>query len=360
MNDRHRIDVRAVILGALALCGCAGSTPAVQTPSSGASRDNVAEKNTDGFIPITEENFAHAETAKNFRNWAARGANEHLTHMRGIPPRGDAAPTIQMNDDTLYSVIIAEVDEQDEVTFTIPETDVYMAVQVVNEGGHGLHYVVDEGTHTVKVDSQFAFLIYRSGTEKGLDAARAAQDLIEDEGFKFGTYEVKNYDYDEVQRWVERYREETRDYVLEYTFPRSASEITDLHQWNLEVANGWGGSSPEVGVSNKYTNSKFMDGATCYQTTFENPRSVYFTSVTAYDRNRYLLEGVRNVSSYTWTMNRNGTTTVSFNCGDEAPNNIDTKGQTFSFTMRYYGVSQKVMDGEIAPTKTVKKGTAPM
>lgn len=103
-----------------------------------------------------------------------------------------------------------------------------------------------------------------------------------------------------------------------------------------------------------------MDGATCYQTTFENPRSVYFTSVTAYDRNRYLLEGVRNVSSYTWTMNRNGTITVSFNCGDEAPNNIDTKGQTFSFTMRYYGVSQKVMDGEIAPTKTVKKGTAPM
>ena len=114
MNDRHRIDVRAVILGTLALCGCAGSTPAVQTPSSGASRDNVAEKNTDGFIPITKENFAHAETAKNFRNWAARGANEHLTHMRGIPPRGDAAPTIQMNDDTLYSVIIAEVDEQDE------------------------------------------------------------------------------------------------------------------------------------------------------------------------------------------------------------------------------------------------------
>jgi len=252
-----------------------------------------------------------------------------------------------------------QVDDQGEVTFTIPETDVYMAVQVVNEGGHGLHYVVDDGTHTVKVDSQFAFLIYRSGTEKGLDAARAAQDLIDDDGFKFETYEVKSYDYDDVQRWVERYREETRDYVLEYTFPRSASEITDLHQWNLEVANGWGGSSPEVGVSNKYTNSKFMDGATCYQTTFENPGSVYFTSVTAYDEDRYLFEGVRNVSSYTWTMNRNGTITVSFNCGDEAPNNIDTNGQTFSFTMRYYGVSQEVMDGQIAPTKTVKKGTAP-
>jgi len=42
------------------------------------------------------------------------------------------------------------------------------------------------------------------------------------------------------------------------------------------------------------------------------------------------------------------------NCGAEAINNIDTKGQDFSFTMRYYGVSQKVFDGKITPEKTVK------
>ncbi len=42
---------------------------------------------------ITEANFAAAETAKNFRNWASRGANEGIAHMRELPPRGDAAPT---------------------------------------------------------------------------------------------------------------------------------------------------------------------------------------------------------------------------------------------------------------------------
>jgi hypothetical protein len=307
-----------------------------------------------GTIEITEQNFAQAETAKNFRNWASRGANEGISHMRQLPPRGDAAPTIQMNDDTLYSVVITEADEQGEVTFTIPETDVYMAVQVVNEGGHGQHYIVEDGTHTVKVDSKHAFLIYRSGMEKGMEAAKAAQKLIPDDTFIFGTYEVKPYDYEQVQTWVERYREETRDYVLEYTFPSSASEITDLHQWNLENANGWGGASPVVNVSNKYTNSVFMDGETCYQTTFDNPKSVYFTSVTAYDTGRYLMEGVNNVNSHTWEPNANGTVTVSFNCSEGAKNNIDTRGERFSFTMRYYGVSQGVLDGKIAPEKSVK------
>jgi len=307
-------------------------------------------------ISITEANFAQAETAKNFRNWASRGANEGIAHMRELPPRGDAAPTIQMNDDTLYSVVITETDEDGMVTFTIPESDVYMAVQVVNEGGHGEHYIVDDGRHTVKVASEHAFLIYRSGMERGIEAAREAQDLIPDDTFKFGTYAIKPYDYEEVQEWVEKYREETRGYVLEYTFPRNASAITDLHQWNLENANGWGGASPEVDVANKYTNSVFLEANTCYTTTFEDPQSVYFTSVTAYDYGRYLMEGVNSVNSYTWDKNADETITVSFNCGDEAINNIDTKGEKYSFTMRYYGVTQKVLDGNISPTKTVVDG----
>lgn len=97
-----------------------------------------------------------------------------------------------------------------------------------------------------------------------------------------------------------------------------------------------------------------LSGKKCLTTTFDDPESKYFTSVTAYDKNRYLLEGVKHVSSHTWKKNKDNTITVSFNCGTEAINNIDTKGQDFSFTMRYYGVSQKVFDGEITPEKTVK------
>ena len=258
-----------------------------------------------------------------------------------------------MNDDTLYSVVIAE-NIDDHIRFTIPEVDVYMAVQVVTEGGHGQHYVVNSGDYNVPIETDFAFLIYRTGTDKGLDAARSAQDKIKDDMFKFGTYKIQNYDYEEVEEWTARLTAETQGKPFKYTFPRTSKDVTDLHQWNLENANGWGGSSPEVNVANLYANSIMLSGDKCLTTTFDDPESKYFTSITAYDKSRYLIEGVKHVSSNFWKKNENGTITVSFNCGENAPNNIDTKGQDFSFTMRYYGVSQKVMDGKIEPEKTVK------
>ncbi|MGR5094010.1 DUF1254 domain-containing protein [Vibrio maritimus] len=305
-------------------------------------------------IEITEQNYAHAETARNYRNWVALGANQQITHMRNLPPRGKDAPTVQMNDDTLYSVAVVEaVDGM--VTFEIPESDVYMAVQVVNEGGHGEHYVVGEGSYTAAIETDYAFLIYRTGTEKGLEAARTAQDKIKTDTLKFGTYELQDYDYQEVEAWTSTLTAETQGQVFTYTFPRTSKEVTDLHQWNLENANGWGGSSPEVNVANLYTNSVMLDAEQCQTTSFEKPESKYFTSVTPYDESRYLIAGANHISSNDWVTNGDGTVTVSFNCGSNAINNIDTNGQDFSFTVRYYGVSQKVMNGEIAPEKTVIK-----
>jgi len=309
--------------------------------------DSLAEP-----IKVIEENYAHAETARNFRNWVKLGANQDIAHMHQLPPRGKSAPTVQMNDDTLYSIVITEADKG-YIRFSIPDVNVYMAVQVVNEGGHGQHYVVEAGEYNVLIESEFAMLIYRTGTEKGLDEARKAQGKIKSDMFRFGTYTVKNYDYEEVEVWTSRLTAETQGATFEYTFPRISSDITDLHQWNLENANGWGGSSPDVNVANKYTNSVLLSGQKRLTTTFENPESKYFTSITAYDKNRYLMEGVKNVNSHTWVKNEDGTITVSFNCGDEAVNNIDTKGHDFTFTMRYYGVNQKVVDGKITPEKTV-------
>ena len=326
------------------LSACARNQPAEM---------NLEEKVNSNTIKITEANYAKAETARNYKNWLKFGANNNIAHTKQLPPRGKAAPTVQMNDDTLYSVVITEA-VNGKVQFSIPKSDVYIAVQVVTEGGHGQQYVVGEGDYDVSVETKYAFLIYRTGTEKGLDAARSAQQLIKDDTFKFGTYKLPNYDFEEVEEWTARLTKETSGSAFEYTFPRTSKDITDLHQWNLENANGWGGSSPEVNVANKYTNSVILSSGECLSTTFDNPESKYFTSITAYDSSRYLIKGVRHISSHTWQENKDGTITVSFNCGDNAVNNIDTKGTDFTFTMRYYGLSQKVMDGKISPEKTVK------
>ena len=305
---------------------------------------------SDTTIAVTAENFSHAETARNYRNWAAQGANKMFVMMPGLPPRGKAAATVQMNDDTLYgSAIVEAVDGK--VTFSIPDTDNYLAVQVVTERGHGQQYVVEDGVYNLPVESQYAFLIYRSGTEHGIDVAKANLGKVDVTDFNFATsYQVQPYDYDEVEKWVKRYTQEVNSMDnFTYTFPRTSKDVTDLHQWNLENAAGWGGASPEAFVGNKYANSSKMKAGTCYTSTFDDPENQFFTSITAYDNDKYLMEDVRSISSHTWDKNSDGTITVSFNCGETAPNNIDTQGTEFNFTSRHYGVNPKVINSAKDP-----------
>ncbi|MPW30306.1 DUF1214 domain-containing protein [Agarivorans sp. B2Z047] len=301
-------------------------------------------------LTVTKENFTHAETARNFRNWGSKGATHEFFIMQGLPPRGKAAPTVQMNDDTLYGVAIVKA-VNGEVTFSVPQTNNYMAVQVVTERGHGQHYVVEDGHYQLPVESEYAFILYRSGTGNGIDASRQALEKVNTADFNFATdYQVQPYDYAEVEAWVSKYTQEVNQMDrFTYTFPRTSDLVTDQHQWNLENAAGWGGASPEAYVGNKYSNSPQLQADTCYSSTFENPQNKFFTSITAYDSDKYLMEGVSNVNSHTWVENQDGSITVSFNCGESAKNNIDTKGANFTFTTRHYGVNPKVMEAAEDP-----------
>ncbi|GEM79193.1 DUF1254 domain-containing protein [Vibrio superstes] len=305
-------------------------------------------------LKVTKENFAHAETARMYRNWMAAGkANQQFAVLQNLPPRGDKAPTVQMNDDTLYGVaIVKAVDGQ--VTFDIPDTgDTYMSVQVVTENGHGEYLIVDDGVHTVPVtDSSTAFLIYRSGVENGLEKSREGLAKVDTSKFNFATdYQIPNYDFNAVEKQVGE-RKRVVDGIVEkegvftYTFPRTPEQVTDLTQWNLENAAGWGGASPVALEGNKYVNSPVINGSACYTTTFEDPENRFFTSITAYDMEKYLIDGAKAQNSHSWEVNSDKTVTVSFNCGQDAINNIDTNGQDFTITTRHYGATEAVIKSE--------------
>lgn len=324
---------------------------------------SVNEKPTEDSktIKVTAENFSHAETARMYRNWIARGkANQQFAILPSLPPRGDKAPTVQMNDDTLYGVAILNVVDG-KVTFEIPETNNYFSVQVVTENGHGEYLIVEDGVHTVPVtDTETVFLIYRSGVEIGANAdegiANALTQLkkVDTSKFDFATeFSLPNYNFSEVMAEVDQRKAVVdqiveRDGVFTYTFPRTPAEVTDLTQWNLENAAGWGGASPVVLEGNKYVNSPFIDGDTCKTTTFKDPKNKFFTSVTAYDSEKYLIEGAVAINSYSWEVNDDQTVTISFNCGDDAINNIDTSayGKDFTITTRHYGATQAVIDSK--------------
>jgi hypothetical protein len=339
--------------------------PLITVLSAFSTNINASEASTtsgdDATIAITPENFSHAETARMYRNWISRGkANEQFAILTALPPRGDKAPTVQMNDDTLYGVaVINAVDGK--VTFEIPETNNYFSVQVVTENGHGEYLIVEDGLHTLPVTrTDTAFLIYRSGVEIGDSVeggiANAVTQLkkVDTTKFNFATDLIlPNYNFTEVEAEVDKRKAIVdeiveRDGVFTYTFPRTPDQITDLTQWNLENAAGWGGASPVVLEGNKYVNSPFIDGDTCKTTTFEDPKNRFFTSVTAYDAEKYLIEGAVAINSYSWEANADGTVTISFNCGDDAINNIDTSayGKDFTITTRHYGATQEVIDSK--------------
>ncbi|TWX69601.1 DUF1254 domain-containing protein [Colwellia demingiae] len=325
------------------------------------SLESTEASGEQGTIIINDANFSHAETARMYRNWIAKGhANEQFAILPTLPPRGDKAPTVQMNDDTLYGVAVLNVVDG-KVTFDIPETNNYFSVQVVTENGHGEHLIVEDGVHTLPVtDTETVFLIYRSGVEigtntvEGIANALAQLKKVDTSKFDFATdFTLPNYDFTEVEAEVNKRKAVVdqiveRDGVFTYTFPRTPAEITDLTQWNLENAAGWGGASPIVLEGNKYVNSPFIDGDKCETTTFEDPQNRFFTSVTAYDSEKYLIEGAVAINSYSWEVNADKTVTISFNCGDDAINNIDTSayGKDFTITTRHYGATQAVIDSK--------------
>ncbi len=88
--------------------------------------------------------------------------------------------------------------------FEIPDNvEVYTSVQVIDQYGHGQHYVVTKGkaqrlTLIPLMVLPHAFLIFRSGLEKGMDAAKANQDKLTTWGLVSGDFKVPNYDFKAV------------------------------------------------------------------------------------------------------------------------------------------------------------------
>lgn len=61
------------------------------------------------------------------------------------------------------------------------------------------------------------------------------------------------------------------------------------------------------------------------------------------------MEGDSHINSYTWKSNKDGSTTIHFNCGKDKLNNITSNGAEYNYIVRSYGVGQKILDEEINP-----------
>jgi hypothetical protein len=307
-------------------------------------------------ILVTTENFAQAETAWNFTNWAKKGSDKKLIHLRDVAPTGSGAPTVRMNWDTLYSVRIVKVADDKTFTVHLPDSDLYMSAHILDSDGFAPYYIVEKGKdHEVKVNTDYALIIFRTEildrmSEESLKITHASQDKIKVTGMMDAGYVAPNFDQEQMEKLRKEYKQEFLDSGITLTYAAKAGEV-DQHILNLSHAAGWGGMPKVLGVTNVYQSSETMSGDVPHVITFEDPGNKFFTSFTLYDADGYLMEGETHINDKMWKPNEDGTITIHFNAGKDAMNNLASGGKPFNYIVRSYGISQKVMDDTWKPVK---------
>jgi hypothetical protein len=301
-------------------------------------------------IPVTMENFDHVEAAVNFNKWASKGIMNSSVDLTDYYPAGPA-PTVRANRDTLYTVGL--YDNLKGIHIEQPDNGIFQSALVLDENAFAKDYVWTSGGFDVRPSDGFVLVIFRIGLEEGLEKARKAQKAIKVSNFGTRTYVTPRYNKaDRDALWSKLNKKAIGSGIfLEYAFDENT---IDPQTRSLSNAAGWGGMAFSV---NNYQMSNNIKGTQCMQTTFEDPRVDEFWSFTLYDAEGWLLPIGDNVlNGRDAVANKDGTYTVSINCGDEAINNI-TSGdvEEWSVTWRSYGSSYKVKSGQWNPLRDLKK-----
>jgi len=311
---------------------------------------NNANNEESSSIIVTQDNFPQAYTNLRFDAIIkkAGGLNKFL-----VMPVPSSDPTkqfvVRMNRDTYYSTSI--FDMTGGIFVTIPETDNYVTVQVVDENHETQLMTYGSGRHKLTAKTKHAFVIVRA-----LDDATRSN--LKAEANSKEPYVVKNWDMESFAKVEEAGNIDFSDgYDQSKAYGNKESGQTAYMNY-VGAAGGWGGAMVE---DNIYQTSAYMNPEGCYEMTFTDPEAVYFWSATVYNGDGYMFNDVANISSEMNPIkNADGTYTIRFGC-DGQPNNIPTlEGNTtgkFNVLMRHYGPSEMVSNGEEGydATKLIKR-----
>lgn len=314
---------------------------------------------------VTSASYPTDETSHQMlKNQDNVGVNK-FWHKRQLSPT-DKQTIVRMNRDTYYSFALIDVSKG--ATITMPEVPngKYISIQPVTEDHRIQPMTYGAGTFELSTHTgTHIYLVVRLDATFTEAEAKKYQDQMSinaksSKMFKAEPVNQKSFKTVEDNLKAQMPGISKRDGIHTidgmFTDPNDASNKTFTQEkYEVGAAVGWGGAQV---VDNIYEISDNYPTNTCYQNTFKDPKDKAFWSITVYNKAGFMFNDLANISSNTATPNEDGTYTVSYGCGDKAPNNLEIKNDSgiFNLAVRHYQPSKAVRDGfRILPTmKAVK------
>jgi hypothetical protein len=289
---------------------------------------------------VTQDNFPQAYTNMRLGAVLQKAGSVNTFFEMPVPSSiPEEQFVVRMNRDTFYSVSVIDM-SSDSVFVTIPETDQYVSLQVVDENHETRLMIYGSGRHKITAKTDHAFVIVRALEDN------ARRNLIIEAG-SAKPFVVKEWDMESFHAVDKAGNIDFSDgYDQSKAFGNKESGQTDYMNY-VGSAGGWGGAMVE---DNIYQTSQFFDADGCYETTFVDPEAKSFWSATVYNADGRMFNDIANISSkMDPVQNADGTYTIRFGCEGQ-PNNIPiAEGNTtgkFNVLMRHYNPSEMVSNDE--------------
>ena len=300
---------------------------------------------------VNQDNFPQAFTNMRFGAILKNTGGVNKFFAMPVPSSDpDKQFVVRMNRDTPYSVSVIDM-SSGEVYVTVPETDRYVTIQVVDENHETQPMIYGPGRHKITAKTDHAFVVVRA-----LDGD-IRHDLIIEAG-SATPFEVLEWDMESFHAIDKAGNADFSDgYDQSKAFGNKESGQTDYMNY-VGVAGGWGGAMVE---DNIYQTSQYRSADACYETTFSDPQAKYFWSATVYNGDGRMFNDNANISSeMNPDKNTDDSYTLRFGCKGQA-NNIPiaegNKTGKFNVLMRHYGPSEQVRNGDEGydATKLIRK-----
>lgn len=299
---------------------------------------------------VTQANFPQAYTNMRFGAILKKSGGVNKFFTMPVPSSTPSEQfVVRMNRDTAYSVSV--FDMTGDVYVTVPETDKYATIQIVDENHETQRMVYGPGKYKLTAKTDYAFIIYRA-----LDGETRQNLMVEATSAK--PFKTKQWDMESFHATDKAGNIDfSNGYDQSKAFSNKENGQTDYMNY-VGAAGGWGGAMVE---DNIYQTSQYFSNDGCYETTFVDPKAKFFWSATVYNADGRMFNDVANISSeMNPEKNADGTYTLRFGCEGMANNIPIVEGNTtdkFNILMRHYGPSKEVSNGEPAynPMATIQK-----